>query len=195
MIHANTLKDAILAAIPGSLIWQKEETQLDIEGLLALAEEQDRQPLADGSFYVVSREGAIGLADRYEYRTCWLWLPLQGEELVSALTALGAQKKARHDADDAVVPMPEGEKAAALAAAEPPEAPAPEEPEQPAAAEPVCPSCGHVIRMGDRFCIFCGSPTAPKPVPESAPKNAFCMNCGSPLKPGDRFCMNCGAKV
>lgn len=238
MIHTKTLKEAVLTAAPGAFVWKKGDTCLGLSDLLALAEAQDAEPLAEGSFYVVSREGAIGLAERFEYCTSWLWLPLQGEELVSALTELGAKMKERHDASDAVVPMPEEDRAAALAAAEPEpeptfveappadapifdvppviedhpieeapqlaEEPALEErlltPDEPtvraapaAPSEPVCPACGHTVRKGDRFCIYCGSPIAPKPEPE--PKSGFCIKCGAAVKPTDRFCMTCGTKI
>ena len=73
MIHCRTLLEATLAASTACLAWEDRKTgETWTMKKLAAAE----QPvLDDDAFYVVSREGAIGLAKGAEYRTTWLLLP------------------------------------------------------------------------------------------------------------------------
>ncbi|MBQ9657886.1 MAG: SPFH domain-containing protein [Clostridia bacterium] len=48
-----------------------------------------------------------------------------------------------------------------------------------------CPSCGHEVPAGSKFCGNCGN---------KLETTAFCKNCGSKLEPGAKFCGNCGTK-
>jgi ribosomal protein L32 len=74
-------------------------------------------------------------------------------------------------------------------------------PEPAATPEPdVCPSCGTVVRIGNRFCQYCGlqvkgnqeQKTGKKP---EAPPVPICSRCGDTLRPGVKFCTRCGAPV
>jgi len=47
-----------------------------------------------------------------------------------------------------------------------------------------CPSCGHAVRPGARFCAKCGAPLSPT-----------CPKCGRKLRPGAKFCDGCGEVV
>ncbi|MBC7257093.1 MAG: zinc ribbon domain-containing protein [Chloroflexi bacterium] len=47
-----------------------------------------------------------------------------------------------------------------------------------------CPSCGHAVREGAKFCDNCG-----------ARLEMTCPQCGHTLRPGAKFCDHCGAKV
>ncbi|MFQ6124721.1 MAG: zinc ribbon domain-containing protein [Candidatus Heimdallarchaeota archaeon] len=48
-----------------------------------------------------------------------------------------------------------------------------------------CHSCGKQLKLGDKFCQYCGAKTGDK----------FCRMCGANLKGEERFCGYCGAKV
>ena len=61
------------------------------------------------------------------------------------------------------------------------------QPPQPAAqasAGSVCPSCGHAVQAGAKFCMNCG-----------AKLQAVCPNCGQAAAPGAKFCMFCGHQL
>lgn len=47
-----------------------------------------------------------------------------------------------------------------------------------------CPSCGHPVRAGAKFCDKCG-----------ASLQLTCPQCGATLRPGAKFCDSCGAQV
>ncbi len=48
-----------------------------------------------------------------------------------------------------------------------------------------CKNCGAELKPGSRFCEHCGAKNAPE----------FCPNCGAKLEPDSVFCGNCGTKV
>ena len=56
--------------------------------LYRFAEEFDREnPIKDGSFYLVSAEGAIGVSPGAEYLTRWMFIPSMDEASVEKLKA------------------------------------------------------------------------------------------------------------
>lgn len=55
----------------------------------------------------------------------------------------------------------------------------------------ICPSCGNVNRLGDRFCRKCGTPLPTVPTTEKA----YCTKCGTELKKSAGFCHSCGQAV
>lgn len=171
---------------------------MDASMLIYACGEQDASESLDPddpeNWYVVSPDGAIGLAEDDGKSVTWLFLPL-------GRTMASLPKKVRKDE-----PWPE---AAVAPAPDPMPNPTPNVPAfdiapapQTAAAGSVCPSCGKPVKAGNKFCMSCGTPipavAAPAPAPAPAPavlQAGFCMQCGAPLQPGDKFCMSCGAKA
>ena len=82
MIHCSSLREALGAASAACRVW-KTETAGETKLLRELLELEAQAP--EGSFYVVSREGAIGLAEGAEYRTRWLYIPTEAAEEHAAL--------------------------------------------------------------------------------------------------------------
>lgn len=101
--------------------------------LYRFAEEFDREnPVEDGSFYLVSAEGAIGVSPGAEYLTRWMFIPSMDEASVEKLKAEIRQLQEGGE------PQPE---------------PAP------ASLPKFCPNCGAPYKSDDsKFCPNCGTP-------------------------------------
>lgn len=101
--------------------------------LYRFAEEFDREnPIKDGSFYLVSAEGAIGVSPGAEYLTRWMFIPSMDEASVEKLKAEIRQLQEGGE------PQPE---------------PAP------AILPKFCPNCGAPYKSDDsKFCSNCGTP-------------------------------------
>ncbi len=84
MLHYNCFSEALSSALMACFAWEstgngEEVTMPQLMGL------EQKEP-GEGEYYVVSCEGAIGLAEKYEYRVKWLYLPLpedRQKELIS----------------------------------------------------------------------------------------------------------------
>lgn len=101
--------------------------------LYRFAEEFDREnPIKDGSFYLVSAEGAIGVSPGAEYLTRWMFIPSMDEASVEKLKAEIRQLQEGGE------PQPE---------------PAP------AILPKFCPNCGAPYKSDEsKFCSNCGTP-------------------------------------
>lgn len=101
--------------------------------LYRFAEEFDREnSIKDGSFYLVSAEGAIGVSPGAEYLTRWMFIPSMDEASVEKLKAEIRQLQEGGE------PQPE---------------PAP------ASLPKFCPNCGAPYKSDDsKFCPNCGTP-------------------------------------
>ncbi len=60
---------------------------------------------------------------------------------------------------------------------------------KPADQKNTCPACGRAVRVGARFCRFCGTA-----IPTPQAKN-ICPSCGQTIRAGAAFCKNCGKKL
>lgn len=80
--HYDTLMKALLVSLDmGNLVWVSNDDDNKAYDLLdmyqfALAQDSER-PLSGTQFYMVSREGAIGLSDGLEYRVKWILIPME----------------------------------------------------------------------------------------------------------------------
>ena len=84
MIRIDTMLQAVEEAGKTCEYWMLLETGqvLHKEIMIALANKHDQElTLPDEGFYMVSKEGAIGIAVRYEYLTQWLFLPAEPEAI------------------------------------------------------------------------------------------------------------------
>lgn len=73
--------------------------------------------------------------------------------------------------------------------------PQPVEPE-PQPVVSTCPSCGAIVKPGQKFCTKCGATIQANTNRNPAPQPmSNCPKCGKPLDPNDRFCTACGTKI
>lgn len=135
--HFGSLVDALGTAMTRCVVWRYADSDEKYNALqlYRFAEDFDREnPVTDGSFYMVSAEGAIGVSPGAEYLTRWMFIPSMDEESV---------EKLRADIQHLQVPEPE---------------PQPE-PEPPVHRSKFCPNCGTPYKNDDsKFCSNCGTP-------------------------------------
>ncbi len=87
MEHYKNLLSALGGAMPVCMVWLLAGTEEDYFNArdvfaFALSEGGEEEELEEGQFYVVSEEGAIGLAVDYEYQTRWIFIPVENEEVL-----------------------------------------------------------------------------------------------------------------
>lgn len=135
--HFGSLVDALGTAMTRCVVWRYADSDEKYNALqlYRFAEDFDREnPVTDGSFYMVSAEGAIGVSPGAEYLTRWMFIPSMDEESV---------EKLRADIQHLQVPEPE---------------PQPE-PEPPVHRSKFCPNCGTPYKNDEsKFCSNCGAP-------------------------------------
>ena len=88
--HFNSLIEALGAAMTRCVVWRYADNNEKYNALqlYRFAEEFDREnPVKDGSFYLVSAEGAIGVSPGAEYLTRWMFIPSMDEASVEKLKA------------------------------------------------------------------------------------------------------------
>jgi hypothetical protein len=116
-------------------------------------------------------------------------------QVAAAAVVLGEERLAVTWAAPAEPPAPEPAPVAEAARAASP-APAPLATAEPSPPEPAaavgdaaltgraCPSCGHAVRPGAKFCEECG-----------AAQPRACPSCGTPVRASVKFCTGCGARL
>ena len=109
MKHYKNLMSALGDAMPMCLAWKlagTEDNYFNARDLFAFALSDDKEEgsLKEGQFYVVSAEGAIGIASGYEYLVSWLFIPLEGD--VYEQEVLRLRKELENDAQPEPVPQP-----------------------------------------------------------------------------------------
>lgn len=133
--HYFSLIHALGVAMARCVIWKYagSEEKYDVLQLYQLAEDFDKEhPLTDGSYYMVSCEGAIGVSPGAEYLTKWVFLPNMDLESIEKL---------------------QNEIRALEAKTEEPQ------PEHVSYQSNFCPECGTPYHSPDaRFCMNCGTP-------------------------------------
>ncbi len=179
MTHYKNLLTALGAAVSKSLTWKLAGTQNEYYNArdiyaLALSENGENEQMGEEQFYVVSEEGAIGIASGYEYLTRWIFIPLDIEERKGELERL----KAELGFDTAPQPAP-GQPI-------PPQPGVPPMPGQPVPPQPGVPPM----------------PGQPQPAPQPGQPGQsgqqarrFCVNCGKELTATAKFCVFCGKPV
>ena len=87
MEHYKNLLSALSGAMPVCMVWLlagTEDNYFNARDVFAfaLSEGGEEEEMEEGQFYVVSAEGAIGLAVNYEYLTSWIFIPVDDKEIV-----------------------------------------------------------------------------------------------------------------
>lgn len=130
--HYPFMLQALAIAIQKCMVWRMKEDGAPVTylTLFQLAKEQDENnSLPAGSFYMVSREGAIGLCPGVEYMTEWIFVPMEPCDERDRLfeETLEAIKKMEEDTDEQV------------------------------ATHFFCTQCGARLIEGNAFCTECGA--------------------------------------
>ena len=175
MQRITNLKEAALLAAQVCGEWvraddEKHRERLGRTELMTYAANSGNSANGKDFFYIISTEGAIGLAAGREYKTTWLFLPAEDFPFPAAtLTA----------ASPAASSMPPAPQASATSI--------PQQ-QQGARRSLITPSGGTPAA---------GTPQ-PEAKPQTKPASSglrFCNSCGVALKPNARFCMECGKPV
>ena len=78
--HYRTFSHALAIAMQKCFVWRETEngTPYTAKELLAFAQTQETEhPLQPEQYYMVSREGAIGLSPGLEWMTTWMFIPME----------------------------------------------------------------------------------------------------------------------
>lgn len=75
------MSQAVLVAVNLCKVWRSDDEKREpfsVQKLADFARSCDSQfPLAEGQYYIVTREGAIGLCTGQEWLTEWLFVPME----------------------------------------------------------------------------------------------------------------------
>lgn len=83
MEYVRTMKEALALAVENRcVVWADQEgTIFDVEAMLTFLEIEKKLELPPDHYIAVSIEGAIGIADRYEFDIEWLFYPVLDEKV------------------------------------------------------------------------------------------------------------------
>jgi len=159
--HYHYLLQALAVAMDTCLVWRLAGTgkPFTADDLLSFAKQQDeQQPLEKNAFYMVSREGAIGLAPGLEYLVKWIFIPMEkGKERDRLLLQLQQlmeqqrqeeetlkQQEAQRQKEEAQRQKEEAQKQA-------------EEASKQETSPRFCTNCGAPVFADAKFCGMCGA--------------------------------------
>ena len=222
MEHYKNLLSALAGAMPVCMVWLLAGTEDDYFNArdvfaFALSEGGEEEELDEGQFYVVSAEGAIGLAVNYEYLTRWIFIPVDDKEITERELERMREELAydrEHENDE---PEQEDTEAEGLYEAEagteedqsvaplqeiPPQPVMPQQ-SQPIPPQPVMPQQSQPIPpqpvMPQQSQLIPPQPIMPQqsqqPVPPQSGQKRFCIQCGFQIKATAKFCPKCGNPV
>ncbi|MBO6054338.1 MAG: zinc ribbon domain-containing protein [Oscillospiraceae bacterium] len=180
---AKEMRSAARTAAERCSEWQYKavsELPVDKNMMLYTCEEEDRKnpldPRQEGSFYLVSPEGAIGRTDDNCVTIEWIFLPMG-----TGPDALPASFRSPEPEEPEAVPAPE-------LFTDPEPAAVPDPVPEPSLQAVDAPAPSEPLPAPE-------APPAAAPEPDAAKRPRFCRNCGTPLNEGSRFCVRCGQKV
>lgn len=187
-VHTPSLTHALsIAMARGIMVWREAEegTPFSAYELFEFAKRQDEEhPLEEPRFYMVTRDGAIGISPGLEWMTRWMFVPMEDCKerdfmLLKMREDLERDRAVRAAVEKAVTEGLAREKAEKEEKAK--QAAQAEEAERAAQQVPPTP------------------PVTPAPPPvqsaDPAPVMNFCPNCGQKLLPGNQFCIHCGTRL
>ena len=104
--HYHSMIAALTVAMQLCWVWRKGVTRqpVTVKDLYDYALRYDKQhPLHSPQFFMVTREGAIGFSEGYEYQTRFLFIPMEaGPERDKLIADMRWALKAEHDSKLAV---------------------------------------------------------------------------------------------
>ena len=105
--HYSSLMQALTMAMTKTFAWRavdEEGFAYSLKELYEFAKRYDvEHPLNDDQFFMVTREGAIGLSPGLEWLTQWMFLPMEeGQERDFVLQRMKEQVQEEHAVRDAV---------------------------------------------------------------------------------------------
>lgn len=195
MEHYKNLLSALGGAMPVCMVWLLAGTEEDYFNArdvfaFALSEGGEEEKLDEGQFYVVSEEGAIGLAVDYEYQTRWIFIPVENEEVLEREWARLREEITydREHKDDEpreeYADMPQEQVLTPQPSMQLQDQPIPPQPSMQLQGQPIPPQ-----PMQPQ-----GQSIPPQPMQPQG-KNRFCMQCGFQLNANSKFCPKCGTPV
>lgn len=178
--HYHKMMQALAVAMQRSVVWRETEsgTPITAKELYEFCLKHDEEKsLRPEQFYMVSREGAIGLSPGLEWMTTWMFLPMEPcKERDFAFRNMMEELHTESEVEKAIEKAVQEGLAREKAAQQQPAA-APQPPAQPVAVEPA------------------SAPEVAEPAPEPAQTFIFCPYCGTKLSADVKFCSNCGNKL
>ena len=162
MEHYKNLLSALAGAMPACMVWLlagTEDNYFNARDVFAfaLSEGGEEEEMEEGQFYVVSEEGAIGIAANYEYLTRWLFIPVADEKV------MGRELLRMKDEIEQPVPpqpmmQPQGQPVPPQPMMQPQGQSIPPQPMQPQGKKRFCMQCGFQLNANSKFCPKCGTP-------------------------------------
>ncbi len=225
MGHYRLLTQALAVAMTHCWVWREvsKGVPYTLKEIFEFAKKLDAEhPVEGHQFYMVSREGAIGLSPGLEWMTKWMFIPMEpGKERDFLVRKMREELQTERAVQDAVEQAVQRGIAAEKAAKS-----APQTPVAPPVA-PVPPTTPAATGMddNDETVVAEAVVVAPQPTPQptphpvvvedddddatvvaevvrsiptaEAPKTAlkFCPFCGAKLIVGSSFCGNCGKSI
>ena len=195
MEHYKNLLSALGGAMPVCMVWLLAGTEEDYFNArdvfaFALSEGGEEERLDEGQFYVVSEEGAIGLAVDYEYQTRWIFIPVENEEVLEREWARLREEiiyDREHKDDEPreeYADMPQEQVLTPPPSMQSQGQPIPPQPMMQPQGQPISPQ-----PMQPQ-----GQSIPPQPMQPQG-KKRFCMQCGFRLNANSKFCPKCGTPV
>lgn len=192
MEHYKNLLSALGGAMPVCMVWLLAGTEEDYFNArdvfaFALSEGGEEEKLDEGQFYVVSEEGAIGLAVDYEYQTRWIFIPVENEEVLEREWARLREEityDREHKDDESreeYADMPQEQ------VLTPP--PMVSQARQNMPPQPQVPAPPPMMSQPQQNMQPQGQSIPPQG------KSRFCMQCGFRLNANSKFCPKCGTPV
>ena len=211
MEHYKNLLSALAGAMPVCMVWLlpgPEENYFNARDVFAfaLSEGGEEEELEEGQFYVVSAEGAIGLAVDHEYLTRWIFIPVDDKEIIERELERMREELAydkEHENDEpgedteSYEPAEEAQPVSPQPMIPPQGQPVPPQPSMQSQGQPIPPQ--PMMQPQDQPI----SPQPMQPQGQSIPpqpmqpqgKKRFCMQCGFQLNANSKFCPKCGTPV
>ena len=195
MEHYKNLLSALGGAMPVCMVWLLAGTEEDYFNArdvfaFALSEGGEEERLDEGQFYVVSEEGAIGLAVDYEYQTRWIFIPVENEDVLEREWARLREEiiyDREHKDDEPreeYADMPQEQVLTPPPSMQSQGQPIPPQPMMQPQGQPISPQ-----PMQPQ-----GQSIPPQPMQPQG-KKRFCMQCGFQLNANSKFCPKCGTPV